>query len=429
MSGLPKGWAQVLLGEVCTTQLGRMLSARRETGLSSKPYLRNRDVQWGRINVSDLPVMDFGTRDAEKFLLRPGDVLVCEGGEVGRAAIWSGQLAECYYQKALHRVRPSANLLPEFLVYILEYYAKTRKLEAYISGSTIAHLPQEDLRELPVPLPSVLEQKRIVATIDEQFSRLDAGIAALLGAARNLKRIRAAVLQEAVTGRLVPPDHRAPSLESELQSHEVSPSNQNLPENWVTTTIGNLANVTSGATPLRSNKEYWNDGSIPWVTSTLVNDETISAAREYITPLALEEASVKLIPPGALLVAMYGEGKTRGRCSELLIEATTNQACAAIVLDERWQFVKPFLKLILMASYDANRRLSSGGVQPNLSVGVIKRLTVPLPPRSEQARICEEVASRRSQIDQIETAIKDSLMRARHLRAATLSAAFSGKLT
>ena len=104
MSDLPSGWAEVALGKVAATQLGRMLSSRRETGDHAKPYLRNRDVQWGKINVEDLPVMDFDHTDAAKFLLKPGDVLICEGGEVGRAAIWNGQLSECYYQKALHRV-------------------------------------------------------------------------------------------------------------------------------------------------------------------------------------------------------------------------------------------------------------------------------------------------------------------------------------
>lgn len=137
-----------------------MLSSGRETGTHAKPYLRNRDIQWGRINIYDLPVMDFTPKDAVKFTLQPDGVLVCEGGEVGRAAIWRGQLSECYYQKALHRVRASEALLPQFLAYLLEHYARSRAFEHYISGSTIAHLPQEDLRELPIPLPPFRSKSR-----------------------------------------------------------------------------------------------------------------------------------------------------------------------------------------------------------------------------------------------------------------------------
>jgi type I restriction enzyme S subunit len=206
VSEMPSGWVQAPLGQVATSQLGRMLSASRETGDHPKPYLRNRDVQWGHINVDELPVMDFGPNDAARFLLHRGDVLVCEGGEVGRSAIWHGQLTECYYQKALHRVRVSAALCPEFLLYLLRHYARTRAFERYTSGTTIAHLPQEDLRNLPVPIPPTAEQKRITAAIEEQFSRLDAGVAALERARQNLKRMRAAVLQAAVTGRLVHQD-------------------------------------------------------------------------------------------------------------------------------------------------------------------------------------------------------------------------------
>jgi len=200
------------------------------------------------------------------------------------------------------------------------------------------------------------------------------------------------------------------------------------PPNWVTITISAIAHVTSGATPSRSQKEYWTNGSIPWITSALVNNETIASASEYITPLALEKTPVKLMPIGTLLVAMYGEGRTRGHCSELLIEATTNQACAGIVLNESWAFVKPFLKLVLKASYEANRRLSSGGVQPNLSVGIIKRLPVSLPPRNEQRRICEEVAAQLSLIDQLDAALSRGLTLGNRLRASILDAAFSGRL-
>jgi type I restriction enzyme, S subunit len=110
VSDLPPGWMQVKLADVASTQLGRMLSAHRETGLYAKSYLRNRDVQWGYVNVSDLPTMDFQPEDADRFRLASGDVLVCEGGEVGRAAIWKGELAECYFQKAIHRVRTSEGL-------------------------------------------------------------------------------------------------------------------------------------------------------------------------------------------------------------------------------------------------------------------------------------------------------------------------------
>src|SRR2546430_15584275 len=99
------------LHELAQTQLGKMLSAKSRTGVGARPYLRNKNVQWGRVEIDDVLHMDFSERDVDKFELRPGDVLVCEGGEVGRAAVWHGQIEGCCYQKALHRVRALNRLL------------------------------------------------------------------------------------------------------------------------------------------------------------------------------------------------------------------------------------------------------------------------------------------------------------------------------
>ncbi len=104
MTELPPGWAMTTLGEIAETQLGKMLSAKARTGNGGRPYLRNKNVQWGRIELDDLLHMDFTEAEFEKFRLRPGDLLVCEGGEVGRAALWRGTIADCAFQKALHRV-------------------------------------------------------------------------------------------------------------------------------------------------------------------------------------------------------------------------------------------------------------------------------------------------------------------------------------
>jgi type I restriction enzyme S subunit len=113
------------LGEVAVTQLGKMLSAKARTGLGTRPYLRNKNVQWGRIDTDDLLAMDFSERDAMKFELCSGDVLVCEGGEVGRAAVWHGDVAGCCFQKALHRVRVGEQLSPEFLVHVYSDGSRT----------------------------------------------------------------------------------------------------------------------------------------------------------------------------------------------------------------------------------------------------------------------------------------------------------------
>lgn len=326
-------------------------------------------------------------------------------------------------------LRPASGVSSRYLYYHSLTNDFVDGLSAVMRGTSYPAVVDSQVRQMPIPIAPAPEQERVVAAIEEQFSRLDAGVAVLRRVRQNLKRLRASVLQAAVTGRLVAPNASEPSLAGRLSPPDVhTPLHERQPANWITTSMSAIARVTSGATPSRSRAQYWENGSIPWVTSTLVNQETISAAREFVTPLALKETPIKLMPTGTILVAMYGEGQTRGRCSELLIEATTNQACAAIVLHEPWSFTRPFLKLVLKASYETNRRLSAGGVQPNLSVGIIKNLPVSLPPPNEQARICEEADRRLSLIDQVDEQLEVHERRASSLRSSILARAFSGRL-
>ena len=213
MSELPKGWVEARLAEVADTQLGKMLSQKARASANPKPYLRNRNVQWGRFDLEEVVEMDFLGDELTKFRLADEDLVVCEGGEVGRAAVWSGQIKECYFQKALHRIRPCGGIPAKYLMYLFWHLAASGSFTAVTTGSTIAHLPQEDVRRLSVPVPPLNEQHRIVAAIDELFSRIDAA-EALLGSTAaavaplhgKVRALRRSVLREAFAGRLVPQD-------------------------------------------------------------------------------------------------------------------------------------------------------------------------------------------------------------------------------
>jgi type I restriction enzyme S subunit len=164
------------------------------------------------------------------------------------------------------------------------------------------------------------------------------------------------------------------------------------------------------------------------VTSGLITKGVIREARESVTERALRETSLRLWPAGTLLVAMYGEGQTRARCAELGIEATCNQACAAVSLLESLRLYNDFVRLSFDANYAANRRLASGGVQPNLNAGLIKDMVLSLPPAEEQARIVTEVERQLSFVDACERAVDVGLARSAGLRRSVLKAAFEGRL-
>lgn len=196
---IPKSWACELVSNLFEIQLGKMLSQAAKVGVSPLPYLGNKDVQWGKINVTDLQTMDFSERERKKFLLKLGDLLMCEGGEVGRSAIWEGELKECYYQKALHRLRPINKAYEPRL--LLEYmrYAKGQNLLAdFISQTSIAHLTREKLSAIPVPVPPVAEQKRIVDVI----ASIDTRINRHLDKLKNTCDIKKALMQDLLTGKV-----------------------------------------------------------------------------------------------------------------------------------------------------------------------------------------------------------------------------------
>lgn len=141
-----------------------MLSPKSKTGARPVPYLRNENVQWNRFDLKDVSWMDFSEREEEKFRLQPGDLLVCEGGEPGRAAVWEGQIERCCYQKALHRIRPrDERLFPPFLMYRLWISALNGEFAGSQTQTTISHVPREKLVRLTMPLPPLTDQQRIAS--------------------------------------------------------------------------------------------------------------------------------------------------------------------------------------------------------------------------------------------------------------------------
>ncbi|MCP4350036.1 MAG: restriction endonuclease [Desulfobacterales bacterium] len=156
-----KNWSTACLGDVCKTRLGKMLDSKQQTGKYLRPYLRNANVLWNNLNLKDLFEMDFNEKDRKEFRLCYGDVLICEGGEVGRSAIWRDELAECYFQKAIHRIRPDMKkLIPEYLINLMWFYAKNGGFQDHVTSVTIPHLTGIKLKNMEIPLPPVQFQKK-----------------------------------------------------------------------------------------------------------------------------------------------------------------------------------------------------------------------------------------------------------------------------
>ncbi len=202
----------------------------------------------------------------------------------------------------------------------------------------------------------------------------------------------------------------------------------NIPTSWSWVKIGNVAVVGTGVTPLKSRADFYEGGDVAWVTSGALNEPFVKKASANVTKLALEETNLKTYPPHTLLMAMYGEGKTRGKCAELLIPATTNQAIAAIVQTGVEEKTRSYLKWFMHKNYIDIRRKSSGGVQPNLNLGIVENTAFPLCPPNEMDVIVEMLEQKLSIVDDISYDIDSQLKKSEALRQSILKKAFSGQL-
>ena len=200
---IPSHWMVSPLYSRFWLELGKMLDTKQLTGKHSVPYIRNIDVQWDRINTDDLPEMDIEEYEYHRFILRKGDLLVCEGGEVGRCAIWENGIPFCAYQKAIHRIRSrSDNDITRFLFYLLRNAASSGIFIAAGNPNTIPHLTGEQLRVYRFPFPPKIEQQKIVEYLDHATHKIDILTEQVNKAIDSLREYRSALITAAVTGQI-----------------------------------------------------------------------------------------------------------------------------------------------------------------------------------------------------------------------------------
>jgi type I restriction enzyme S subunit len=194
------------------------------------------------------------------------------------------------------------------------------------------------------------------------------------------------------------------------------------PKGWPVKPLGELAEIATGGTPSRDQSGYYG-GTTPWVKTGEVNWGTIMATEEHLTDRAVRESNCKVFPVGTLLVAMYGQGTTRGKCALLGVPAATNQACAAILPNEDWESYFLFEQIRL--SYSRLRELARGGNQENLNLALVRSLPVVAPGRKQQyefAQVASRLRAARRRLDQAWAVGED-------LFNALVSGAFSGQLS
>lgn len=194
---IPEDWSLTTVGNEFSIQLGKMLDSEKNVGVS-RPYLGNRAVQWGNIDLADIGEVRMTPSDLQRFRLREGDLLVCEGGEIGRAAIWRNPIQECYYQKALHRLRPTRSYNVSLMLNMLQRWASTGFLLNFVTQTSIAHLPKDKFEKVPLLLPTTKAEQEDIA---EALNDADVLIESLEQLVTKKRHIKQGAMQEFLTGR------------------------------------------------------------------------------------------------------------------------------------------------------------------------------------------------------------------------------------
>lgn len=253
------------------------------------------------------------------------------------------------------------------------YFLNSYFIEGWINdnkvggGTHTAKLNLNILEKCPIALPPLKEQERIVGILDESFAKIDESIKILEQDLLNLDELMQSALQKAFN----------PLKDNAKENYK-------LPQGWEWKSLGEIANTSSGGTPSRNKKEYWENGNIKWLKSGELNDGYIDFIEENITEEAIKNSSAKIFQKGTLLIAMYGA--TAGKLGILNLDSTTNQAiCAFLHKDKNIKFLEKFLFYFLFFLRDKIIKDSFGGAQPNINQTYIKKFTNPITP-NQRAR-------------------------------------------
>lgn len=482
---IPRAWSWVRVGAISEARLGKMLDKSKNRG-TPRPYLRNINVRWFDFDLSDVLLMPFEDFELEEFSLRRGDVLICEGGEPGRAAVWDERTQGIFFQKAIHRVRFASLVDPHFFVKALKASADDGRLAESFTGTGIKHFTGRGLDGFWFPLPPLAEQRRIVAKVDELMGlcdRLEAAreareatrdrlaaaslvrlnapdpetfeadarfaldaLPALTTRPDQIKALRQTILNLAVRGKLVPQDpNDEPASEllkriakekarlvkvREIRSREIQPPIALdeepfvLPRSWVWTRLGTLCFlITDGA----HHTPNYQDEGVPFLSVKDVSSGTIELANtRFISPEAHRELAKRCNPEfGDILLTKVG---------------TTG---IAVVVDTEQEFsIFVSLALLKFSSENIDRRFlchlinspfvkqqsadnTQGIGNKNLVLRLINQFAIPLPPLAEQRRIVAKVDALMALCDRLEASLDLTAATRRRLLDAILAEALA----
>ncbi|MCV3463938.1 restriction endonuclease subunit S [Campylobacter lari] len=409
MTNLPQGWEVKKLGEIGEIVTG-LTPSKNNLDFYGKdyPFFKPSDFKQGYFleNAVD-NLSELGFEKAKQ--LPSKTILVVCIGSLGKVAL-TRVIGSCNQQ--INAIIPHKNIIAEFIY----YYCISSKFQSILflkaPQTTLPILNKTEFSKLEIIYPKdIKEQERIVGILDESFAKIDESIKILEQDLLNLDELMQSALQKAFN----------PLKDNAKENYK-------LPQGWEWKSLSEIAVTSSGGTPSRNKKEYWENGTIKWLKSGELNDGYISFIEENITQEAIENSSAKIFPKGTLLIAMYGA--TAGKLGILDLYSATNQAICAFLHknNKNIKFFEKFLFYFLFFIRDKIIKDSFGGAQPNISQTYIKNLQIPLPPLQEQEQIASHLDELFSHVKNLKQNYQMQIKNLQELKKSLLDKAFQGRL-
>lgn len=328
-----------------------------------------------KVNFCSMPKLQVSEKDYQAFKVSKGDFLFARSGAIGRYGIISHEPPKTIFASYLIRFRFSEQVNSYYVGQVYESELTQAQIKAISQGNANININAENIKKLKILVPPIREQQKIaevLSTVDKKIDLIDQKIA-------ETEKLKTGLMQKLFSEGIGVQDENG-----DWQPHAEFEDN-GLPMHWGFLKLGSVAKVTSGGTPSRKKASFWENGTIPWITTGEVNFNCITNSSQKITDEGLKNSAAKMFPPDTILMAMYGQGQTRGRVAMLGIEASTNQACAAIICSKK---LNPhFCYHYLSSQYEKIRAIGNEGSQKNLNGQIIKDILIPCPNLEEQEQI------------------------------------------
>ncbi|MUM76749.1 restriction endonuclease subunit S [Pseudodesulfovibrio sp. F-1] len=363
------------------------------------------------------------TVDSTKYMVVKDDILISKLNPRKRtSAIVKKSSCPIIASSEFIPLRPHA-IHGRLLYYVVSGDLVGQFLEAHCDSATRSHqrITPDILCKLSIPLPATQEeQAQIAAFLDRETARIDRLIGRQEQLIELLKEKRQAVISHAVTKGL---DPDAPMKDSGVEWLG------EIPAHWEHSRIGYCATVGNGCTPHRDKESYWSDGIVPWLNSSKVNEDYIVDADQFVTKKAAVECHLPLVRPGSILIAITGEGKTRGMAALTKIDTTISQHLAFVRI-QRVDVLPDFIHWYLKSRYDWIRYNSAGGgsTKAAITCSDIRKYPIPIPPKNEQIEIVGHLSKKMLTFGKLEESALKTIALLQERRTALISAAVTGKI-